>query len=216
MLRLPARSIGLTEAALEVVYRVLWSQPQALEVMTGGDVAAANRFIDRWIALSATRDVGELFLAAAAAAGRTRRHCAAVALCALIVSDAAGPGMREEGRAAQALALGLRASREQAAFEADQRRLADLRPSDPDHQDQLLLKRVLLARGDPLRAVDATDAVRAAVGHVAGWEGPDALIASMGEVDPLFQESVKRILKGQLPESETDKAVEEMSLAQLS
>ena len=98
-----------------------------------------------------------------------------VALCAVLLADAC-PGMREGSRAAQALVLGMKAAKEQRLFEQDQQRLADLEPADPAHQDQLLLRRLLLARGDPLRGVDARDAVRTAAGHVAGWAGNDQLM----------------------------------------
>ena len=55
---------------------------------------------------------------------------------------------------------------EAAAYARDRERLAELRPADPAHADQLLLRRLLLARSDALRAVPAQDAVRAAAGKV--------------------------------------------------
>lgn len=215
VLRLPSRSVDLIEGALEVVYRVLLSAPGAVGVMTGGDRAAADRLVDRWIALSSARDVGELFIPALGAAGRTRRHNAAVALCSLIVADTA-PGIREQGRAAQALTLGLKAAREQSAFEADQQRLADLQPADREHQDQLLLRRLLLARSDPLRAVDAMDAVRVAAGHVAAWEGQEKLLKAMEDIDIAFRDQMAGLLAGQLSESEANAAATSLQHAALS
>ena len=216
MLRLPSRSLPVLEAALEIVYRVLFTAPGTLATMTGGDPAAANRLVDRWIALSSTRDIGELFIPSLGAAGRARRHNAAVALCSFIVADAAPETMRGEGRAAQALVLGMKAAREQCLFQEDQELLANLQPDDPEHQDQLLLRRVLMAREDALRGVDAMGAVRAAAGHVAGWQGQSVLLASLDAIDPMFRDQMAKLLAGQLTESETDAAVESMMHAQLS
>ena len=215
VLRLPSRSVDLIEGALEIVYRVLFGTPGAIGVMTSGDSTAADRLIDRWIALSSARDVGELFIPALGAAGRTRRHNAAVALCFLIMADVA-PGIKEQGRAAQALTLGLKAASEQRAFEADQQRLSDLQPADPEHQDQLLLRRLLLARADPLRGVDALDAVRAAAGHVASWEGQEKLLKAMEDIDVAFRDQLAGLLAGQLSESEANAAAASMQHAALS
>jgi hypothetical protein len=215
VLRLPQRSVPLLEIALEIVYRVLFTRPSALSALTDSDRGATHRLVDRWILLASSRDVGEMFIPSLAAAGRARRHKAAVALCALVVADPP-PGMRGEDRAAQALVLGLKASREQKLFESDQDRLANLQPEDPDHQDQLLLRRLLLARGDPLRAVDATDAVRAAAGHVAAWQGKETLLQSLENIDTMYKQQMAALLAGQLSEAETDAAVASMAHAALS
>ncbi|KAL4518028.1 hypothetical protein Ndes2526A_g01512 [Nannochloris sp. 'desiccata'] len=215
VLRLPQRSVPLMECALEVVYRVLFTRPSALPALTDNDRGATHRLVDRWILLASSRDVGEMFIPSLAAAGRSRRHKAAVALCALVVADPP-PGMRGEDRAAQSLVLGLKASREQKLFESDQQRLANLQPEDPDHQDQLLLRRLLLARGDPLRAVDATDAVRAAAGHVAAWQGKETLLQSLENIDTVYKNQMAALLAGQLSEAETDAAVASMAHAALS
>jgi hypothetical protein len=215
VLRMPQRSVPLMEGCLEIVYRVLFTRPTALSALTDGDRGATQRLVDRWILLASSRDVGEMFIPSLAAAGRARRHKAAVALCALVVADPP-PGMRGEDRAAQSLVLGLKASREQKLFESDQQRLANLQPEDPDHQDQLLLRRLLLARSDPLRAVDATDAVRAAAGHVAAWQGKETLLQSLENIDVMYKNQMAALLAGQLSEAETDAAVASMAHAALS
>jgi len=214
-LRLPQRSLPLMESALEIVYRVLFTRPTALSALADNDRGATHRLIDRWILLASARDVGEMFIPQLAAAGRSRRHKAAVALCALVVADPP-PGMRGEDRAAQSLVLGLKASKEQKLFESDQQRLANLQPKDPDHENQLLLRRLLLARGDPLRAVDATDAVRAAAGHVAAWQGSETLLQSLENIDSVYKTQMAALLAGQLSEAETDAAVASMAHAALS
>jgi hypothetical protein len=157
-----------------------------------------NRLLDRWIVLAGARDMGELFIPAVAASGRVRRHNAAVALCALLYADAC-PGMRRDNRAANALALALRALRERDTYAEDQRKLADLRPADPDHQDHLLLRRVAAAQADPLRAVDVEEAVRAAAGRITGWEGADALLVGVEAIDPGHREDLQAVLEGRRP-----------------
>lgn len=213
--RLPARSIGLMESAVEVIYRLTFRNPAAIGALTGSDLVAQDRLLDRWIALSAMRDVGEMFIPSLGAVGRVRRHNAAVALCSLLLADVC-PGLRDYERLARAFALCLNAAREQRMFEVDQQRLADLQPADPAHQDQLLLRRLLLARGDPLRGVDAVDAVRTAAIHVAGWEGKDKFLASLEALDPMYSERMAELLAGQLPESEADAAIRSMQQTALS
>ncbi len=215
VLRLPQRSAPSIEAAIEIVYRVLFTRPSALAALTNSDRGATHRLVDRWILLSSSRDVGEMFIQSLAATGRARRHKAAVALCALVIADPP-PGMRGDDRVAQALVLGLKAAKEQQLFEGDQEKMANLQPEDPDHQDQLLLRRLLLARADPLRRVDATDAVRAAAGHVAAWQGKETLLQSLEYIDSTFKDQMTKLLAGQLSEAETDAAVASMAHAALS
>lgn len=64
-----------------------------------------TRFLDRWITLSSARELGELFVPALAALGRSRRHDAVVGICSLIVGDGC-EGMRDLPRATNALVLG--------------------------------------------------------------------------------------------------------------
>lgn len=215
VLRLPSKSLGIVEACIEVIQHVVFVSPATAAALIGSFPSAQNRFIDRWIALSATRDVGELFIPTLAAVGRARRHRAGVAICAAIVSDAF-PALHDVDRAAQALVLGLRAAREQRTFESDQRRLADAKPSDPNHADQVMLRRLMAARSDPLRTVDATDAVRAAAGHVTAWAGTERILAAIAAVDPMYREQLAALLAGQLPDAVEEAAIESMKQAALS
>ena len=57
--------------------------------------------------------------------------------------------------------------KEQAQYKSDHERLAALKPTDPEHEDQLLLRRLLLLRADRLALVDVTEAVRAAAGKAS-------------------------------------------------
>lgn len=237
VLRLPGKAVPILEPCLDVLQHLTMVAPDVVFEMfmrlntppltnmnSNKPAVGLGRVLDRWIALASARDVGEMFIPALAAVGRARRHSAAVALCALFLSDETavrvGNGelvsaTRNLHRAAQALALGLRAAIEQRAFELDQRYLADLRPGDPDHTDQLLLRRLLLARGDALRGVDAMDAVRAVAAHVAGWAGRDRIVAEVQSIDYMYGERLETILAGQLPESETDAAIASMQHAVL-
>jgi hypothetical protein len=216
VMRLPARGAGLVEACLELIYRLSFRQPDALQALAGGDPGAAGRLVDRWVVLSSSRDVGELFIPALAAAGRARRHNAAVALCAVLFADAA-PVLREPVRCAQALVLGLKAAREQRLFEADQQRLQEAGPPGAeDEADQLLLRRLALARGDPLRGVEAADAVRAAAGHVAAREGQERMLEWVGGVDHMYRAQMVALLAGRLGEAEEQAAIESMQHAALS
>ena len=57
--------------------------------------------------------------------------------------------------------------KEQAQYKSDQERLAALKPADPEHEDQLLLRRLLLLRADRLALVNVTEAVKAAAGKAS-------------------------------------------------
>jgi hypothetical protein len=208
VLRLPARSTAVIESCLDAVYHLLWRSPGSLQMVTDGDRAVQDRLLDRWLALGSIRDVGELFIPSLGAMGRTRRHIAAIALCALFVADAS-PGLHEVERAAQAVVVGLKAAREQMALEADHQRLAEAQ-IDTAHADQLLLRRLELARGDPMRVMDAKDAARAAVGHFAAWAGREQAMAALDLVDPLYKEQAAALLATQLTEAEADAAVASM------
>lgn len=61
---------------------------------------------------------------------------------------------------------GLKSLREAELYRGDQERLATLQPADPNHEDQLLLRRLLLLRADPMRGVDVGEALRAAAAKV--------------------------------------------------
>jgi hypothetical protein len=160
--------------------------------------------------LSSARDVGELFIPALGAAGRVRRHNTAVALCALLFADAC-PGLRDKDRVTQALVLGLKSVREQRLFVRDQERMQGMPPpEDSNHADQTVLRRLDLARADPLRAVDVGDAVRAAAAHVAGWLGQDTLLEAVEGIDLAFRDQMAKLLAGQLPEEEETAAALEM------
>lgn len=65
----------------------------------------ASRFLDRWITLSSAREIGELFVPALAALGRSRRHDAVVGICSVMVADVS-EGMRDLTRASNAIILG--------------------------------------------------------------------------------------------------------------
>jgi hypothetical protein len=216
-LRLPARAVVLVEACLEVVYRAAFREPAAAAALAGPDLEAQGRLVDRWVALASSRDVGELFVPAMAAAGRARRHAAAVALCSLVYADAL-PALREEARAAQALVLGLRAAREQPVFERDAAALATAPrpPPDGDAPDQLLARRLALSAADPLRAVDAVDAARAAAARVEGWIGRERVAAALEAVDPMYGEQYAALAAGRLGEAEEAAAIAGMAHASVS
>ncbi len=216
-LRLPARAVALVEACLEVVYHAVFREPAAAAALVGPDLEAQGRLVDRWVALASSRDVGELFVPAMAAAGRARRHAAAVALCSLVYADAL-PALREEARAAQALVLGLRAAREQPVFERDAAALAAAPHPPPDGEapDQLLARRLALSAADPLRAVDAVDAARAAAARVEGWIGRERVAAALEAVDPMYGEQYAALAAGRLGEAEEAAAIAGMALASVS
>lgn len=73
--------------------------------------------------------------------------------------------------------------------------------ADTSHSDQLVLRRLTVARGDPVRALDAREAVKAAAAKVASWLGEEALKAQMEQADPLAAEQLQRLLAGQPLES---------------
>jgi hypothetical protein len=195
IMRLPGRSIGVVQSCLDVAGRLLVRNPGATDALCGGDAAVQTRLLDRWTVLSSARDVGEIFVPSLGAAGRLRRHNSAVALCSIMYADVS-PALREVHRAAQVLVLGLKAVREAPLYVADQQRLADLSPTDPVHEDQLMLRRLQLARVDPLRSVDATAAVQAAASRVMGYLGEQAVMAAVEEIDPLHREQLGRLLHG--------------------
>lgn len=178
--RVPPRSAALHEICAELLARLCFAAPGSMAQLCGGDADAEGRLLDRWLLLCSTPDMAEVFIPSLAAAGRARRHLATVGLCALLYADASA-ALRDQHRAAAALSLGLRAVHEAGAYARDRERLAELRPADPAHADQLLLRRLLLARGDTLRAVPAQDAVRAAAGKVVSWAGEEALLAALGQ-----------------------------------
>lgn len=206
VLRLPARSAGVMETCLDVLYRLFWRNPAWFEALTKGDTAVQDRILERWIALGSMRDVGELFIPSLGAIGRMRRHVAAVSLCALMVSDVA-PGLLEEHRASQAIVLGLKAMREQNSLEADQIRLSEIK-LDRDYADQIMIKRLELSKKDFLRYMDARDAVRAAVNHFASKVGHDRVLAALEKVDPLYKEQVDILLSSTLPENEATATIQ--------
>lgn len=64
------------------------------------------------------------------------------------------------------LPTGLKCLGEAQQYQRDQDKLSSLKPADPEHEDQLLLRRLLLLRADPLARVDVREAVKAAVAKV--------------------------------------------------
>lgn len=119
VMRLPARAVSVLEAALEVVCAALWHDPAAWRVVeAAGGEAHATRLLDRWISMSLTVDMAELFIAALATSARARRHESAVALAALLCADAA-PQLRDPQRAARVIVLGLKCVREGPAYRRD-------------------------------------------------------------------------------------------------
>ena len=208
VLRFPARSTGVIESCLDSMYRLFWRNPHCFETLTHGDRATQDRILDRWIALGSLRDVGELFIPALGTIGRIRRHVAAVALCSLLVSDAA-VGLRDEQRAAQSIVLGLKAVREQATLEADESRISDIQV-DARQADQIVLKRLELNKKDFLRYMDSRDAVRAAIVHFASFAGRDHALAALEGIDPLYRQQGENMLSSALSEREAAAAVERM------
>jgi hypothetical protein len=196
VVRLPSSGVGLVEACLEVVGRLLYRQPALLPALLDGNAESEGRLLDRWVILGGARDIAEMFVPAMGALGRTRRHRAAVTICSLLYADACPP-LRTPERAAQALALGVRAAREQETFARDQQRLAELQVADTAHSDQLVLRRLAVAREDPIRAVDACEAVKAAAAKVAAWMGEEQLQQRMEQADPTAAEQLQRLRNGQ-------------------
>ncbi|KAL4857828.1 Importin-11 [Chlorella vulgaris] len=173
VVRLPALGLTLVEACLEPVGRLLFKQPTLLPALLSGNAEAEIRLLDRWVVLGGARDIAEMFVPSMGVLGRVRRHRAAVTLCSLLYADTC-PAMRSPDRAAQALVLGIRAAREQEQFARDQHRLQEMPPAhDSAHSDQLVLRRLALARADPVRAIDAREAVKAAAAK------PGSLVAQL-------------------------------------
>ncbi|PSC67511.1 importin-11 isoform X1 [Micractinium conductrix] len=195
VVRLPSQGVSLVEACLEVVGRLLFKQPSLLPVLLDGNSDGEARLLDRWVILGGARDIVEMFMPALGTLGRVRRHRAAVTLCSLLYADSI-PLLHAGPRAAQALALGLRAAREQEHFARDQQRLAEMQMPDPTHSDQLVLRRRALARSDPVKAIDAQEAARAAATKVAGWLGEAALQAALQAVDPLLVDQLNELMGG--------------------
>lgn len=196
VVRLPSQGVALVEACLESVGRLLFKQPGLLPALLDGNAQLEARLIDRWILLGGARDIAELFVPSMSVLGRVRRHRTAVTICSLLYADTIA-SLHTPERAAQALALGLRAAREQEAFARDQQRLQEVQVADPTHSDQLVLRRLALARSDPVRAIDARQAVQAAANKVVSWMGEVTLRLQLQHIDPQLLEQLAGILGGQ-------------------
>ncbi|KAL4448640.1 hypothetical protein ABPG75_005859 [Micractinium tetrahymenae] len=194
--RLPSQGVALVEACLEAIGRLLFKQPGLLPVLLDSKQDAEARLLDRWVLLGGARDIVEMFMPAMGSLGRVRRHRAAVTLCSLLYADTV-PLLRTPERAAQALALGIRAAREQEQFLRDQERLAEAQIPDPAHSDQLVLRRLALARDDPVKAIDAREATRAAGTKIASWMGEQQLRLQLQHIDPLLAEQLAALQRGE-------------------
>lgn len=92
---------------------------------------------------------------------------------------------------------GMRAAREQEQFGRDQQQLAAAQIPDAAHADQLVLRRLALAREDPVRGIDAREAARAAATKVASWLGEEGLRNHLQRIDPLLAEQLELLQRGE-------------------
>jgi len=215
---LPIRLASLLHPALQIICRLVFMKPTALNELTDGDFAAQIRLLDRWAALCSLTDAGELFVPALAAVGRARRHNAGVALCYLILSDSCQI-LRDASRVARMLIVILRAAGEQATFGRDQQSLWDQQSTSIeqslDNLDFITEKKLAMSRQDPLRAIDAKDAARLAANHVCSWLGKEQLLALLEDCDPVYRIEMEKLLSSQLPENETEEAIRSMRQAHI-
>lgn len=214
---LPKKMVNMMQPALQIVCRLIFASPSSLNELTEGDEFAQIRLLDRWAILGSSNDVGEVFVSTLAILGRSRRHNASVSMCSLILSDCC-PALRDGPRLARMFIIILKAAKEQSAFERDQEKMWKEKTEYVDHvgsRDYLQEKKLCMTRQDPLYGVDTKDAARMAANHVCGWMGKDTLLKLLGEYDPIYKVAMEKLLSSQLPEQETEQAIQSMQHAHL-
>ena len=221
----PGRLVHLLHPALQIIARLLYASPSAIGPLTNFDRNSQVRLLDRWVILGSSQDVGEVFVPQISALGRARRHNLAVSMCAMILKDECEL-LRDGPRVARCLIVCLKAALEQAVFEKEQEMLfsssnnpgADAQNSSNDGshpQDFLREKRLLMKRGDPLRTVDAMDALRQASNHVMSYLGRDGLLSLLETYNPVFSAELAKIVSSTLSEADTEAALRALESAHL-
>jgi hypothetical protein len=218
----PGRLVHLLHPALQIISRFLYTNPSAIGFLTDYDRNSQVRLIDRWVTLGSSQDVGEVFAPQVSALGRARRHNLAVSMCALILKDTCEL-LRDGPRVARSLIMCLKAALEQSVFEKEHELLFSdsangsmQEQNDPSQpQDFLREKRLSVTRKDPLRSVDAMDALRQAAGHVIRWLGREGLLSILEQYNPVFSTEMSRIICSQLSEEETNLALQALEAAHL-
>ncbi|KAL6783825.1 hypothetical protein ACKKBG_A03665 [Auxenochlorella protothecoides x Auxenochlorella symbiontica] len=215
--RLPARALGVLEAAMQVISAALWIDPRGTwalvmgaEAGEGGDSPRATRMLDRWVSMSLTVDMAELFLPPLAVTARARRHEAAVVAATLLCADAA-PQLRDAARASRVIVLGLKAVKEAPAYRKDVESFKESLARAENEEDQLTLRRLSVATSHAIAEVDVAETVRAAAQKVAAWHGEEALLAALRAVDGAYPDQLRAVLQGG-EESEMLAALEAMNL----
>ena len=221
----PGRLAHLLHPALQIIARLLYSSPSAIGPLTDFDRNSQVRLLDRWVILGSSQDVGEVFVPQISALGRSRRHNLAVSMCAMIISDECEL-LRDGPRVARCLIVCLKAALEQIVFEKEQEMLfsdssghvgaAQGSSNDDSHpQDFLREKRLLMKRADPLRTVDAMDALRQAANHVMGYLGREGLLSLLETYNPVFSAEMAKIVSSTLSEADTEAALRALENAHL-
>ncbi len=221
----PGRLAHLLHPALQIIVRLLYSSPTAIGPLTDFDRNSQVRLLDRWVILGSSQDVGEVFVPQISALGRSRRHNLAVAMCAMIINDQCEL-LRDGPRVARCLIVCLKAAFEQTVFEKEQEMLfsdsnghsVDVRggSNDESHpQDFLREKRLLMRRADPLRTVDAMDALRRAANHVMSYLGRDGLLSLLETYNPVFCAEMAKIVSSTLSEADTEAALRALENAHI-
>ena len=221
----PGRLVHLLHPALQIISRLLYSSPAAIGPLTDFDRNSQVRLLDRWVILGSSQDVGEVFVPQMSALGRSRRHNLAVSMCSMIINDECEL-LRDGPRVARCLIVCLKAALEQIVFEKEQEMLfSDFHGQgasseggfhDESHpQDFLREKRLLMKRADPLRTVDAMDALRRAANHVMSYLGRDGLLSLLETYNPVFSAEMAKIVSSTLSEADTEAALRALENAHL-
>ena len=214
---IPGRLAHLLHPALQIVTRLLYSSPSAIGPLTDFDRNAQVRLLDRWVTLGSSQDIGEVFVPQMSALGRSRRHGLAVAMCAMILKDECEL-LRDGPRAARCLIMALKAAFEQSVFEKEQELLfmTEAKNDEGHPQDFLREKRLSMKRADPLRNVNAEDALRQAANHVMSYLGRDGLLSLMETYNPVFSAEMAKIVSSSLSEADAEAALRALEAAHIS
>jgi hypothetical protein len=72
-----------------------------------------------------------------------------------------------------------------------------------------------MKRADPLRTVDAMDALRRAANHVMSYLGRDGLLSLLETYNPVFSAEMAKIVSSTLSEADTEAALRALENAHL-
>ena len=121
-------------------------------------------------------------------------------------------------RAARCLIMCLKAAFEQSVFEKEQDMLftTEAKNDEGHPQDFLREKRLSMKRADPLRNINAEDALRQAANHVMSYLGRDGLLSLMETYNPVFSAEMAKIVSSSLSEADAEAALRALEAAHIS